>query len=148
LYYDSAIGALPKDFENYEAIKKRQEVLGEFAKYTEAITWNDSLLCWPRRYRFVAQANRFCTGRTRKTRCLCKKEKAQKLFQRKVLLQAAIAFFNTDNGAIRVDWYFGNPSAVALGQSEFQRIWGVIALEDNWRRSIKTTVLQETNTIA
>jgi tetratricopeptide (TPR) repeat protein len=44
LYYDSAIGALPKDFENYEEIKKRQEVLGEFAKYTEAITWNDSLL--------------------------------------------------------------------------------------------------------
>jgi hypothetical protein len=35
---------LPKDFENYEAIKQRQEILGEFAKYTEAITWNDSLL--------------------------------------------------------------------------------------------------------
>ncbi len=44
LYYDSAIAALPKDFENYEDIKKRQEVLGEFAKYTEAIAWNDSLL--------------------------------------------------------------------------------------------------------
>jgi len=25
-----------------------------------------------------------------------------------------------------------------LGQSEFQRIWGTIPLEDNWRRSNKT----------
>lgn len=44
LYYDSAVGALPKDFENLEAIKKRQEILGQFAKYTEAIKLNDSLL--------------------------------------------------------------------------------------------------------
>jgi len=30
---------------------------------------------------------------------------------------------------------------VALGQSEFQRIWGTIPLEDNWRRSNKTPAL-------
>ncbi len=44
LYYDSAVGALPKDFEGLEAIKKRQAILGEFVKYTDAITLNDSLL--------------------------------------------------------------------------------------------------------
>ena len=43
-YYDSAVGALPKDFENFDAVKKRQSILGEFVKYTEAITVNDSLL--------------------------------------------------------------------------------------------------------
>jgi hypothetical protein len=42
---------------------------------------------------------------------------------------------NTSTG----DWYFGNPSAVALGQSEFIRIWGNIPLEDNWRRSNKSS---------
>ena len=34
-YYDSAVGALPKEFDNYDNIKKRQEVLGEFVTYTE-----------------------------------------------------------------------------------------------------------------
>jgi outer membrane protein assembly factor BamD (BamD/ComL family) len=37
------------------------------------------------------------------------------------------------------NWYFGNLSAVALGQSEFVRIWGNMPLEDNWRRSSRTT---------
>jgi outer membrane protein assembly factor BamD (BamD/ComL family) len=37
------------------------------------------------------------------------------------------------------DWYFGNPSAMALGESEFKRIWGTIRLEDNWRRSMRLT---------
>ena len=43
-YYDSAISSLPKDFENYAALKKRQEVLGDFVKYTETISLQDSLL--------------------------------------------------------------------------------------------------------
>jgi len=43
-YYDSAVASLPKDYENYPAIKKRQEVLGDFVKYTETISWQDSLL--------------------------------------------------------------------------------------------------------
>jgi tetratricopeptide (TPR) repeat protein len=34
-------------------------------------------------------------------------------------------------------WYFGNPSAVSIGQNEFKRVWGDIKLEDNWRRSLK-----------
>ena len=37
------------------------------------------------------------------------------------------------------DWYFGNPSAMALGQTEFRRIWGEITLEDNWRRSLRSS---------
>jgi len=37
-------------------------------------------------------------------------------------------------------WYFENPSAVALGQSEFKRIWGNIPLEDNWRISTRTII--------
>jgi outer membrane protein assembly factor BamD (BamD/ComL family) len=35
------------------------------------------------------------------------------------------------------NWYFNNPSAIALGQSEFRKIWGNRPLEDNWRRSQK-----------
>jgi hypothetical protein len=47
-----------------------------------------------------------------------------------------------------VDWYFGNPSAMSLGQTEFARIWGSVPLEDNWRRSLRsasTSTITRTN---
>ncbi len=56
--------------------------------------------------------------------------------------------FNTgeDNGSDETtDWYFGNPSAMGLGQSEFKRIWGNVPLEDNWRRSLRSSSPGETN---
>src|SRR6188768_2267930 len=43
-YYDSAIGALPKDYEGYAKIKARQEILNEFVKHLKTIQWQDSLL--------------------------------------------------------------------------------------------------------
>ena len=44
---------------------------------------------------------------------------------------------NQGSGISSSAWYFGNPSAVAQGQSEFDRIWGDRPLEDDWRRSNK-----------
>lgn len=148
LYYDSAIAALPKDFENYELIKKRQEVLGEFAKYTEAITWNDSLL-------YLASFDSL-TVRTKLDSVLesrkipedtSKKKRKRAISTSSGSSGQGSAFFNQESTATS-DWYFGNPSAVALGQSEFQRIWGTRPLEDNWRRSNKTSVINELQTTA
>lgn len=147
LYYDSAIGALPKDFENYEAIKKRQEVLGEFAKYTEAITWNDSLLAMADMDTALLRKQIDSVLADRAKAVAVTKKKKRRNYSSGSTNSGTSAFFNQETNA-GVAWYFGNPSAVALGQTEFQRIWGSIPLEDNWRRSSKTTVLQETNTIA
>ena len=142
LYYDSAIAALPKDFENYDAIKKRQEVLGEFAKYTEAITWNDSLL-------YLATFDSL-TVRTKLDSVLASRKKPEDKSKRKRNRTAGAssggnsgsALFNEESTATS-DWYFGNPTAVSLGQTEFQRIWGTRPLEDNWRRSVKTSVIND-----
>jgi len=144
LYYDSAIAALPTDFENYEAIKKRQEVLGEFARYTEAISWNDSLL-------YLATFDSL-TVRTKLDSVVASRivpeDTSRKKKKRSSSSSASTgnssAFFNQESTATS-DWYFGNPSAVALGQSEFQRLWGTRPLEDNWRRSNKTSVITELN---
>ena len=43
-YYDSAISALPTDYEGYAAIKARQEILDDFVKNLNTIKWQDSLL--------------------------------------------------------------------------------------------------------
>lgn len=145
LYYDSAIGALPKDFENYDFIKKRQEILGDFAKYTEAITWNDSLLSLSS-FDSLTLRNRLDSVMAK--RKLAAAPTAKKKKRRSTTSSGGnnqnSSFFNTESSGT-ADWYFGNPSAVSLGQSEFQRIWGAIPLEDNWRRSNKSTVISDTN---
>src|SRR5690606_4287223 len=43
-YYDSAISALPTDYENSNAIKARQEILNEFVTHLKTVQWQDSLL--------------------------------------------------------------------------------------------------------
>lgn len=146
LYYDSAIGALPKDFENYENIKKRQEILGDFAKYTEAITWNDSLLLLSS-FDSLTVRNKLDSAMAKRkiTTATSSKKKKKRSSTSSGSTTQNSSFFNTESNAT-ADWYFGNPSAVSLGQSEFKRIWGAIPLGDDWRRSIKSAAISDLNT--
>jgi tetratricopeptide (TPR) repeat protein len=144
LYYDSAVQSLPKEFENYAQIKIRQEVLGDFAKYNETIRWQDSLL-------MMAALD---TATLRKTldstltqRALKSQAKTKK--RRFGFGGGSGGGGGGGGGVLNVaednatpDWYFDNPSAIATGETEFQRIWGNIALEDNWRRSNKSAQIQ------
>ncbi|HZX73674.1 MAG TPA: tetratricopeptide repeat protein, partial [Cyclobacteriaceae bacterium] len=147
-YYDSTVAALPKENEDYLAIKKRQEVLGEFVTYSETITWQDSLL-------YLATLDT-ATVRLKLDSALAKKANQEEATKKKRKRSNAQAGSNQNNSSIQseststTDWYFGNLSAIALGESEFQRIWGSIPLEDNWRRSNKVTsanVLQDTTSL-
>ncbi|MFY8037159.1 MAG: tetratricopeptide repeat protein [Cyclobacteriaceae bacterium] len=143
LYYDSAILTLPKEFENYTAIKKRQEVLGQFVTYTETITLNDSLL------RLAAmdttllrkQLDSAFAVRDKKIATAKKRKKKSESSSGPSFNQNP-AFNNTESTTTS-DWYFGNSALVAAGQTEFQRIWGNISLEDNWRRSNKSAVISD-----
>ncbi|NOS90743.1 MAG: hypothetical protein HOP30_02365, partial [Cyclobacteriaceae bacterium] len=128
LYYDSAIMTLPKEFENYNAIKKRQEVLGQFVTYTETITLNDSLL------RLAAmdtsllrkQLDSAFTARDKKIASAKKRKKRSDSGSSSSYNQNSA--FNNNESTTTSDWYFGNSALVASGQSEFQRIWGNIPL--------------------
>lgn len=140
-YYDSAVSALPADYENIENIKKRKELLGEFAKYTETITWQDSLL-------YMASLDSI-TLRMQLDSVLASRKSSENIGRKKKRrLQSSVSnnqsnpFFLEESNTTG-DWYFGNPSAVAAGQSEFQRIWNKIPLEDNWRRSNKSAISAE-----
>jgi tetratricopeptide (TPR) repeat protein len=147
LYYDSAIAALPKDYEGYDKIKKRQQVLGDFVKYTEAITWNDSLL-YLSTFDSVSLRKKLDSVLTSRQKpvVVSKKKKTNNNSNTGVSRQSSGLFNEESTGTS--DWYFGNPSAVALGQSEFQRIWGTRPLEDNWRRSNKTVVIVDQPVVA
>jgi len=145
-YYDSAISALPKDYDNYAAIKKRQEVLGDFVKYTETITLQDSLLSMAAMDSLTLRKRLDSIFALRKKPDVAGKKRRKRSDNGDAGAGGGAAgnsaFFNQDNSSSQeVDWYYGNSSAVALGQSEFQRIWGSIGLEDNWRRSNRAAVL-------
>ena len=148
-YYDSTVAALPREHNDYAAIKKRQEILGEFVTYSETITWQDSLL-------YLSSLDT-ATVRLQLDSALAKKaalkEQPSKKKKRRATAQSNSnqnnPFFQSESTST-TDWYFGNLAAVSLGESEFQRIWGSIPLEDNWRRSNKmaaTTVFQDTSNV-
>jgi len=146
-YYDSAVGALPKEFENLDAIKKRQTILGEFVKYTDAITLNDSLLRWSSldtatvRHRFDS----LMANKDKKLASTKKKKKRSSGSDSSPTPSASLSSGTTDDKNTG-DWYFGSPDLMATGQTEFQRVWGSINLEDNWRRSNRTASLSDAST--
>lgn len=135
-YYDSAVSALPTTYENYKAIQARQQVLNTFVKNLNIISWQDSLFTLAKMD--TASLRKHIADvleSQKKPEVKTKKKKRIRVS----LNQANSSIANTDASFELSDWYFGNPAAVALGQTEFARIWGSFELTDNWRRSVRTS---------
>lgn len=155
-YYDSAIQSLPRDYEGYAAIKARQEILNEFVKHLNTIKWQDSLL---RLANLDSTALRVKVDSAVKAREALAAQKAgkKKRGSNRVEINAnnnnnVFGSGNDDNTNTGTDetggWYFANPSAMGIGQTEFRRIWGQVPLEDNWRRSSRTVLRDQATTAA
>ena len=146
LYYDSAVANLSKDHEDFAAVKTRQEILAEFVTHLNTITWQDSLMVMAKMDSASLMQHITSVLESKKK----PEEKARKKKKRnRIDIGQVNSSLNTATGLEGTDWYFGNPSALALGQQEFKRIWGAIPLEDNWRRSSRTLpASQRTNTVA
>jgi len=138
LYYDSAVGALPKDYEDLEAVVKRQNTLGEFVKYTETISLNDSLLALSDLDTATIRQRFDSLAKKDQKVVASKKKKRRQASQDDAPRTSNLFSGNTSDDTNTGDWYFKNMDLVATGQTEFQRVWGSIPLEDNWRRSNKT----------
>lgn len=149
-YYDSAINSLSKDYEGYAAIKERQEILNEFVKNLNVIEQQDSLLKLSALDSASLHKMVDSAFQARK-RIADLEAKASKKKSKRVQIATA----TTDNVFATIGenedntfgsqqsaggaWYFYNPTATSIGQTEFRRIWGDIALEDNWRRSQRSS---------
>jgi tetratricopeptide (TPR) repeat protein len=139
-YYDSAITSLPADYEGYQAIKARQEILNEFVKHLKTIQWQDSLLTLS----FLDSATiraRIDTVLTARKKAEASRASKKKKRSNRVEITSGPDnnIFSGNDNSENTAWYFGNPSAMGIGQTEFIRIWGNIRLEDNWRRSQRST---------
>lgn len=143
-YYDSAISSLPTDYEGYKEIKARQEVLDEFVKNLNTIQLQDSLLKLSSMDSVALRqmVDSAYQSKKREEERLARKKKKGRSVQI-VSNNNSDIFGQTDEEGNPVaspveegtEWYFANPTALSIGQNEFKRIWGDIALEDNWRRS-------------
>jgi tetratricopeptide (TPR) repeat protein len=145
-YYDSAITSLPTDYEGYAEIKARQEILDEFVKNLNTIKWQDSLLVLANLDSATIRMKIDSSFQAKKALADAKEGKKKKRRNNRIEITSNTnSVFDTgeDNNGETTDWYFGNPSAMGLGQSEFRRIWGNIPLEDNWRRSLRSTAPRE-----
>lgn len=142
-YYDSTVTVLPKDEENYDAIKNRQEVLADFVTQIDIINENDSLLHLsllpPDSIMAIAVALIEDQEQQKKE----KKIKAEKVAARRQSVNNGDGNLIETQSASSV-WYFSNSAALSKGNNEFKRKWGDRQLEDNWRRENKSQNLATT----
>ncbi len=137
LFYDSAVAVIPTDYEEFDAIKRKSEAVTEAAKYAKIIYEQDSLLMMSKMTAaeldvFLAelQRNQRIESRGRK-----KKKSVTGFIENSVIVSTTNTLSNSG------DWYFYNPSLLAKGKTSFQKTWGDIKHEDDWRRSSKQGIL-------
>ena len=137
-YYDSAITALPQDYEGYTSIKARQQILNEFVGYLKTVQLQDSLLALSN-LDSAAIRMKVDSALTAEKKIAESKAGKKKKRSGRVNIEPVSSdnFFNNNNepNEVSSDWYFGNTASMGVGESEFKRLWGDIKLEDNWRRS-------------
>ena len=138
--YSEAVPQLPRTYPDYEAIKRRSDVLDELAVYSQNVELQDSLL----RLAAMPEDERMKVIQGIIDE-LVAREKREAEEARRAEYEADVASrgdetqsganapttfnINTDNS-----WYFYNPTAKQAGRTEFQKRWGSRKLEDDWRR--------------
>lgn len=137
-YYDSAVRTMPPSRPGYAELKKRQEILNEFVKHYKIIQLNDSLLA-------LARLDTASLRRLVEEKLSFEKpvppDKKQKV-RLKSLDQPVPVDLPAEPVASVSGWYFSNPSTLTTGRTEFLRVWGRIALEDNWRKTSARSPIQ------
>ena len=146
-YYDSAITSLPQDYEGYAEIKARQEILDEFVKNLNTIKWQDSLLLMANLDSAGLRMRIDSVFQAKKALEEANEGKKKRKRSNRITIESNTnnVFATGEETEQTADWYFGNLSAMSLGQSEFKRVWGNIPLEDNWRRSLRISGSNESN---
>jgi tetratricopeptide (TPR) repeat protein len=135
-YYDSTLTNLPPNYPGYGIIQKKSANLQILADRYKIIAAEDTLQMLAR-LDDKARAKRI-----------------DQLVEEEILKQQAVATANqannnytsTPGSSGNSSFYFYNTSAVSQGITDFKRKWGARKLEDNWRRSSRSSADLTTNT--
>ena len=142
-YYDSAVAMIEEDYPDYNLIFNKSEYLSTLVKDLTTIEVEDSLQAMAK----MSEADRI-NKIDAAIQALIAEENAAKQAQREAMMQNQYDRMNYQTDRTNAtgqgkNWYFYNTQAVTIGKREFQTKWGARKLEDNWRRSVKRTVISE-----
>jgi tetratricopeptide (TPR) repeat protein len=126
-YYDSTSNFLQKENPEYENVIRLKENLTEVVFNIKVIQLQDSL--------------QRIASMTEKDRIAFLEDYVEKLKQEdeENKNKPAANVQNNNQAGTGGTWYFYNKQAMTFGLSEFKKIWGERVLEDDWRRSNKSS---------
>ena len=139
-YYDSAMLIIDETYPNYQMLADNYKSLTSLVENLQIVERQDSL---QKIAKMPAIEREALISR------IMKEEQERQRNEENLALQGAqgqgyyranqnrMGMGNRKGGA---GWYFYNPQTVTYGRSTFQQRWGKRKLEDDWRRSNKTTI--------
>lgn len=134
-YYDSTLTTLPTNYPGYVSIQKKGNNLALLADRLQIVTREDTL-----------QALAKMDEKTRSA--VIDKMVSDEILQQQAAANAAagnasLSAGNNNGGPSSSfsggSFYFDNSSAVGQGYTDFKQKWGTRKLEDNWRRSSRSS---------
>jgi tetratricopeptide (TPR) repeat protein len=142
MYYDSAVSFLAKDHPDYPEALIKKNNLTRLVKNLNIIAHEDSL------QRLALLSEKEINERIEKAVTVKKEKETKTKENEKQETTTPVAQNKTVSPSKpSAQWYFYNPATVSFGFSEFKKKWGERKLEDNWRRSQKEMVIQNTEAI-
>jgi len=136
-FFDSCMTILPENYRNYSELKNTTKDLNALAKEHEIVRVQDSLqkiASLPEKQRLE-----YIDGIISDIRNAEAAQKEKERIEQENSTQY-MKDFGVNNQKMSGNWYFYNESAKNFGKAEFIKRWGERTLEDNWRRSNKTTM--------
>ncbi len=143
-YYDSAMVVIDDKYPNYKQIFERHKSLTRLTDNIYTVEREDSLqrialMDEPTRNTLIDKWIKEATEKEAKA----KLAEASQMMDRNYYRMNESRFGLSTTSTESTSWYFYNPTTVAYGKVEFERLWGKRKLEDNWRRSDKRTFAEE-----
>lgn len=139
-YYDSTLQRLVENTREHRQIKRKRDNLEDVIKYENLSSRNDSILSLVAMNEGERLA--YFTEYTSQLRQRFVEDSLNKIKQEEAF--KSDEFFRGRRGgesATEGKFYFYNTTAVAFGKQEFRRQWGNRSLEDDWRRSNKSSTI-------
>ncbi|MFK7907576.1 MAG: tetratricopeptide repeat protein [Chitinophagales bacterium] len=127
IFYDSTLVYLTKEYENYEEISRKKEVLSDLVAFSQAVELQDSL-----------QQIANLPNAVRAERI----EELIEYFALEAEKKKQMQLQNLEANADKKDkknttWLFYNPALVQRGKTQFNIEWGARPRVDNWRITSK-----------
>ena len=148
-YYDTAVVFLPNNYKTYKQTKNRQETLNSLIENLNIIENQDSL----QTIALMSEQDRnqyiddIISTILEQERIAKEQEMNSRLdnmmFQDQQGTQGLNNRINQTGQSKGGKWYFYNATTLSFGYADFARKWGKRKLEDNWRRSNKSSFSNE-----